>query len=133
MTKWIAALFVVAVVYVGWHLYLYWDQVQQEQDIAQKQASAVVTPDQLPGLPSELEQSLQTAQQRGAATLGNWLKLYGRRIKDPRKAWIELDYCVALSVENPAEAKRIFAQVKARTSSSSPVYPRIRKLEKTYE
>jgi hypothetical protein len=54
-------------------------------------------------------------------------------VQDPRKAWIELDYCIAVAREDPAEAKRAFASVKNRTPQSSPVWPRIKQLEKTYE
>jgi len=54
-------------------------------------------------------------------------------VQDPRKAWIELDYCVMVAREDPAEAKRVFRDVKARTAASSPVWPRIQKLQKTYE
>ena len=35
--------------------------------------------------------------------------------------------------DNPAEAKRLFAAIKERTPASSPVYPRIKQLERTYE
>jgi hypothetical protein len=54
-------------------------------------------------------------------------------IQDPRKAWIELDYCVVLARENPKEARRIFDQVKQRIRPDSPVYPRIKQLEPTFE
>jgi hypothetical protein len=65
--------------------------------------------------------------------LRNWLKAYDRQIKDPRKAWIELDYCVLVAREDPAEARRVFASVKDRMPASSPVWPRIKQLEKTYQ
>jgi hypothetical protein len=65
--------------------------------------------------------------------LKNWLKTYGQSVEDPRKAWIELDYCVAIARQDPAEAKRVFAQVKERISPSSLVWPRMKQLEKAYE
>jgi hypothetical protein len=134
MTKLIAALIIIAVLYGGWELFLYWDKVKNEEQTAQKQANASrIVPEQLSGMPQALEASLQTAQREGASGLTNFLKNYGRAIQDPRKAWIELDYCLLLSRENPAEARQIFAAVKERTSTNSPVYPRIRQLEKTYE
>ncbi len=46
--------------------------------------------------------------------------------QDPRKAWIELDSCVAIAREDPSEARRVFAEVKKRT-------PRVKALEKTYK
>jgi hypothetical protein len=61
------------------------------------------------------------------------LKAHGNSVQDPRKAWIQLDYCVLISREDPAEARRIFAEVKGRLQPSSPVWARIKRLEKTYE
>ena len=134
MTKLIAILMVVVVLFVAWRLFLYWDKVKNEEETAQKAAAAaVVTGESLPGMPYQLDTSLQAAQRQGAAALGEWLKTFGHNLQDPRKAWIELDYCLLLTRENPAEARRIFAEVKARTPHSSPVWPRIQTLEKTYQ
>jgi hypothetical protein len=135
MTKWITALIIAAVLYGGWQLFLYYDRVKSEDEEAQKKAAAAenFSPQQLSGMPYQLEQSLEAAQKQGAAGLRNWLKMYGSSIQDPRKAWIQLDYCVDVSREDPAEARRIFAEVKSRTPDSSPVWKRIKKLEKTYE
>ena len=134
MTKLIALLIIVAVLYGGWNLFLYWDKVRNEEETAKKHAAAsVVNPDQFPGVPQSLEASLQAAKQQGATGLRNWLKTYDRYVQDPRKAWIELDYCVLVAQRDPAEAKRVFKNVKDRTPPSSPVYSRIKSLEKTYE
>jgi hypothetical protein len=135
MTKLIAILFIVAALYGGWELFLYWDKVKHEEEVAKKQAAAEVIIDGsvLPGLPQKYESSLQAAQKQGLAAFKNWLKTYGGAAQDPRKAWIELDYCVLVAREDPAEARRVFAQVKNRTPSSSPVWPRIKQLEKTYD
>jgi hypothetical protein len=134
MTKLIAALIIVAVLYGGWELFFYWERVKNEEETQKKQAVAeTVMGDQLPGMPFQLDASLRAAQNQGAAGLRNWLKAYGEKIQDPRKAWIELDYCVAVSREDPSEARRVFAEVKKRTQSTSPVWPRIKRLEKTYE
>jgi hypothetical protein len=38
-----------------------------------------------------------------------------------------------ISVKDPVEAKKIFAEVKKRTPPDSPIYPRIKLLSKTYE
>ena len=134
MTKLIAALIIVAALYCGWALFSYWEKVKNGEEAQQKQdAAAIVTGDRLPGLPYNLESSLQTAQKRGAAGLRNWLKAYGQSVEDPRKAWIELDFCVAVAREDPAEARRVFAEVKERLGPSSPVWPRMKQLEKTYE
>ena len=133
-TKLIAALIVVAVLYGGWNLFLYWDKVKNEEETAKKQAaSSVVDPRQLQGIPQNLEPTLEAAQKQGAIGLRNWLKAYDKVIQDPRKAWIQLDYCVLVAREDPAEARRAFKEVKDRTPASSPVMPRIKQLENTYQ
>lgn len=136
MTKLIAALVIAGVLFCGWELFVYWDKVDREEDLKQKDAAAreITSDAQLPGLPSyQLEKSLQAAKTQGAVGLGNWLKAYDRVVQDPRKAWLQLDYCVLISRQDVVEARRVFAEVKQRTSPSSPVWPRIKKLEKTYE
>ena len=134
MTKLIAAVLIVLACYGVWELFLYWEKVKNEEATRQKQdASALVMGDQLPGMPSALEPSLQAAKKRGAAGLKSWLKAHNQSLEDPRKAWIELDYCVAVARDDVAEAKRVFAQVKERTPPTSPVWPRIQQLEKTYQ
>jgi len=113
---------------------LYWDKVKNEEETAKKQAiSSTVDPRQLPGIPDHLEPTLDAAQKQGAVGLRNWLKAYDRMIQDPRRAWIELDYCVLVAREDPAEARRVFASVKKRTLASSPVFPRVKQLENTYQ
>ncbi len=134
MTKIIAAVILIAVIWGGWEIFVYYDRVKTEEQNAQKEAKAAqVTPEQLAGLPQSLESTLAAAQREGAAGMTNFLKNYGRAIQDPRKAWIELDYCLLLSRENPAEAKRIFNAVRERTPHNSPVWPRIQRLESTYK
>ena len=134
ITKLIAALIIVVVLYGGWHLFVYWEKVQDEKESVRKEAAAaVVTGESLPGLPNGLEQSLQTAKRQGAVGLKNWLKAYGPTVQDPRKAWIELDYCVMAAREDPAEARRVFAVVRERTGPTSPVWPRLKQLAPTYE
>ena len=125
---------VVAVALGGWQLFEYWEKVQdQKVEDAKNAASQVVNGDSLPGLPDGFSDSLHAAQQQGATALGNWLKFNGARVQDPRKAWIELDYVLLLTRENPQEAKRIFNEVKDRTLPTSPVWPRIQSMEKSYQ
>ena len=134
MTKLIAAVMILAVCYGGWELFFYWEKVKNEEETQKKQAAAaIVAGEQLSGMPQQLEPVLKAAEAQGASGLGNFLKTYGRSVQDPRKAWIELDYCLLISRDDPAEAKRMFAEVKHRTSESSPVWPRIKKLENAYE
>lgn len=87
----------------------------------------------LPGMPSSLEASFAAAEAQGPKTLRRWIDYYGLNITDPRRAAIELDYVVMVSREDMAEARRVFAAVKARTPTNSPVYPRIKRLEQAYE
>lgn len=134
MTKLIAALIIVVVLYGGWQLFFYWERVKNEEETEKKKTVAeAVLGDQLPGMPYQLDANLRAAQNQGATGLRSFLKAHGDKIQDPRKAWIELDYCVAVSREDPSEARRVFADVKKRTQTTSPVWPRIKRLEKTYE
>lgn len=135
MTKLITILIIVAALWGGWQLFLYWDKVKTEDEAAAKKKAQteIVSGEQLAGMPSGLEPSYQTAKNQGAAAMKTWLKLNGRSVQDPRKAWIELDYCIAVSREDPAEAKRVYAEVRNRTPQSSQVWPRIKQLEKTYQ
>lgn len=135
MIKTIIIIVVVVAVGLGaWQMFEYWEKVQDEKADAQKQAAAsIVNPDALPGVPQPWEASLKASEQHGGAALGNWLKTYGPGIQDPRKAWIQLDYVVMITRDDPQEAKRIFAEVKDRTPPSSPVWPRVHDLEKSYQ
>jgi hypothetical protein len=134
VTKLIAAFIVIVALFGGYHLFLYWERVKNEEATQKKQAAAaVVQGENLPGLPPGLEPSLKAAQQKSPAAFRKWLKTYEKALQDPRKAWIELDYCVAIARENPSEARGIFAEVKKRTPPSSPVWPRVKALEKTYK
>jgi hypothetical protein len=134
MTKLISILIIVAVVWLGWKIFAYYQHVAEQQKVEQKAASgADIKPDQLPGLPSHLYAALEAAQRRGTAGLRDFLKSYGGQVQDPRRAWIEMDYCVAVVREDPNEAKRIFGAIKERTSTNSVIYPRVRQLEKSFE
>ena len=134
MTKLIAAFIIIVVLFGGYHLFLYWERVKNEEEAQKKQATAmVVQGESLAGMPYQLETSLKAAQQHSPATFRKWLQLHDRELQDPRKAWIELDYCVAIAREDPPEARRVFAEVKKRTPPSSPVWLRVQALEKTYK
>lgn len=135
MTKTLIIILIVVAVGLGaWQLFDYWQKVENEKDTdAKNAAAAVVNPDALPGLPPGYDTSLHNAQQQGVEALGNWLKLYGPAVQDPRKAWIQLDYVLLLTRQNPQEAKRVFNEVKDRTLPTSPVWPRIQSMEKSYQ
>jgi len=134
VTKLIAAFIIIVVLFGGYHLFLYWERVKNEEEAQKKQVAAmVVQGESLPGMPYQLETSLKAAQQHSSATFRKWLKLHERELEDPRKAWIELDFCVAIAREDPSEARRVFTEVKKRTGPSSPVWLRVQALEKTYK
>lgn len=134
MTKLIAALMVLGVVFVGYLIFQQWDKARTEHDNQRRiEAAANVSPESLPGMPSQLDQSFRAAKENGPAAYRAWFNTYERQLADPRKAWIELELCVALARENPAEAKRIFAGVKGRLPPASPVWPKMKELEKTFE
>lgn len=90
-------------------------------------------PRSLTGLHYSLETPLASAKQNGADGLKKFLNQYRPAIKDPRLAWIELDYVVLVATKDPATARATFAEVKKRTPTNSPVYPRIEKLSKVYQ
>lgn len=92
-----------------------------------------ITPQQLGGMNYQLEIPLQKATKAGPESLKKFLEMYRPAIKDPRLAWIELDYVSMVGLKNPAEARAVFAEVKERTPTNSVIYPRIEKMAKVYE
>jgi hypothetical protein len=132
MTKLIAIFIIVLVLFGAWKFFLYWEEVKNQNETKQKrEAAAAVTCDQLPGVPQKLEPSLQAAS-KSVAGLKNWLRANDRLIQDPRKACVELDYCLLLSRDDLPEARRVFNEVKKRVGPASPVWPRIQQLDATY-
>ena|SRR5947209_1597975 len=131
----IAILIIIGALFLGWKLLDYWDQTTQEREAKRQAASVQVEPRSLEGVPYQLEGPLEEAYKKGAPGLRDWLEKARRspQIKDPRLAWIELDYVLKISASNPVEAKRIFNGVKERIPPGSPVYSRIKALEKNYE
>jgi hypothetical protein len=129
----VGLIIVVGLAIGAWQLYEYWGQFKEKEPPAAAPAPVQVSGDQLPGLPPKLQPVLEMAQKRGAAGLHGFLTQYGSTINDPRRAWIELDYAVLLAQSSPGEARREFAKVKSRVPPGSPVYNRVKQLEKTYE
>lgn len=132
----ISILIILGVTVGGYKLWEHWNEVK-EQGIAERKAAAGadINPEQLPGLPYQLANKLREAQQAGPDTFKRFID--GCKnfpdVKDPRLAWMELDYMVMISSTDPVEAKKIFFDVKKRTPADSPIYPRIKSLEKSYE
>ena len=133
--KVVIAIVVVALLgFVGYKVWEYWTQTEGDKPAAGSTATQV-QPESLPGLPNQLESRLQEAKSRGPDTFKEFIDSIKKSplVKDPRLAWIELDYVVMIASRDPAEAKRLFAKIKERTPPGSPVYPRIKSLEKTFE
>lgn len=119
----------------GYKLWQYWDQMDRQKAAATTDPGTAVRPESLPGLPSGLETQLSEAQKKGPDAFKEYIDMIKKSplVKDPRLAWIELDYVVMVAAKDPREAKRVFAKVKNRVPTDSPVYPRIKSLEKTFE
>ena len=130
----IAAVIVVGLSLGVWQVHQAWEKYQEPHRAAVAPAPETVSSgDQLPGLPPRLQAALEAAQQRGAVGLRDFLAANGKNVADPRLAWIQLDYVLVVAQSDPAEARKVFAQVKARLKPGSPVYTRMKQLEKTYE
>lgn len=132
----IAILIIVAFIFGLKSLLNYYGDVEQKSGEAKKTQTAPtqLRGEDLPGMENaNFENSYQEAARKGPVAVKEWLGLYRNFVKDPRLAWIELDYAVMVSQTNPKEAKEVFQSVKSRVTPSSPVYERVKKLEKTYE
>lgn len=130
MKPFIVIFIVAGIGFGGWKIWEYWKTKEAEE---MRQNNPEVSPKQLPGMPSQLEDSLAKAQAGGAKSLKAWLDGYGKSIQDPRLASIQLDYVLLVAREDPVEARGVFAEVKKRTPASSPVYARVKQLEPTYQ
>jgi hypothetical protein len=119
----------------GWKVWEHWQKVSEQQEGSPLETKVEIRPETLQGLPYQLEQNLMEAQRRGPETMKQFLNTWRNSpgVKDPRLAWIELDYVTMIATTDPLEAKRIFLSVKERTPTNSVIYPRIRSLAKSYE
>src|SRR2546427_537675 len=128
MRQFLALLLIIGAIWGGKQLYNYWETVKAKKETedrggAPPPTTAPVASTVLPGLPANLEASLQAAQKQGVAGLKNWLNLYRPYASDPRLAAIELDYVVFIRSTNPQAARRLLPVGKQRPSPDSPVYP----------
>lgn len=138
MNKVITILLIAGACWGVWSLRSYYLKKQAENpnmnyDDSEPKEPAGIIPQQLPGMNYKLEMPLQQATKAGPAALKKFLDMYRPAIKDPRLAWIELDYVSMVGLKDPAEARAVFAEVKNRVPTNSLVYPRIQKLAKVYE
>ncbi len=131
----ISLLIIVAVGFVGCRLFEHWEKVKERRVLDERVArGSDIDPQRLDGLPGTLNYKYENVR-NDPKLLGPFIESIRKApgVKDPRLAWIELDYVVMISATDPIKAKEIFKAVKQRTPEDSPVLPRIRSLEKNYE
>ena len=130
----IAIIIVVLLGFGGYKVWEYWTQTEKDKSLTGGTPTQV-QPESLPGLPSQLEPRLQDAQKRGPDAFEEFIDSIKKSplVKDPRLAWIELDYVVMVASKDPAEAKRVFRKVKERVPADSPVYQRVQFLAPTFQ
>ena len=104
--------------------------VQKQETIASQPAPVS---HELPGMPYQLQGSLDAAQAQGPAALKRWIDANRRYLKDPKLGDIELDLAVALMRQNLTQAREIYRNVKARTPANSPLQARLKRLSKSLE
>lgn len=132
----ITILIVIGVVFGVFKLWEYWDKVSAEKEQVQRAADGSdIKAEDLQGMYWDVEQYLNEAKKKGPEAVAQFLERFDQspKFKDPRRAWVELDYIVSITGSDPAQARRRFQEVKARVKTNSVVYPRIRAMEKTYE
>jgi hypothetical protein len=103
------------------------------QERVEERSAPAATDESLPPLSPPLEASLANATQAGPQALGQWLRQNGGWVPEPRLSAIHLDLAQMLVRSNPAEARRLYAAVKARTPPQSPLAPRLKQLSRTFE
>ncbi|MBI1842065.1 MAG: hypothetical protein HYR88_14600 [Verrucomicrobia bacterium] len=119
-------------VYKLWELY---DQQTTTRQMEVKDTRHQEFGSHLQGLDQRLEQVLREAYGKGVLGLKAFLRDYSNTpyLKDPRLAWIEIDYAVMLVNKDPKQALEAFAEVKNRVPPNSPVMPRIKELERAFK
>jgi len=133
MTKLIWALILAAVAFVVYLIYQQWAAVEAERAGKKEAPIVAVSGDSLPGMPPQLDASYRAARVKSPTAFLTWFQANEAQLADPRKAWIELDLCVAVRRDSPAKAREIFARVQTRVPPSSPVWPRVKELERAFE
>ncbi len=115
--------------------YKAWEAWELKQTSAEVEKNATINPARLQGMDFKIEPMYREAQSKGAYGLRDFIDRYKgtQFLEDPKLAWIELDYALLLSVSDPPEARKVFNRVRARINSGSPVYARMKSLEKSFQ
>lgn len=106
--------------------------IEKKQETTASQPANVPSSD-LPGMPYQLQASLDAAHAQGPAALKRWIDANRRYVQDPRLGDIELDLAVALMRQNLPQAREIYKNVKARTPANSPLQGRLQRLSRSLE
>lgn len=133
MSKVIGVAILLILGFAGWRFAAYYQEVNRQIEQRNNRWKQTSPPAEFPGMPPALEQSLAAAKTRGASEFKKWLRQYRRYVQEPRLSEIELDYVIMVGWSDPAEARRVFANVRKRNGKSSPLAARIQRLTKTYQ
>jgi hypothetical protein len=134
MSKLLLVLLIASVVYGVYRISRVYEAADVEERARAREAASEVAPEaSLPALSPQAEATLAAATAAGAPALKTWLDANARFIPEPRLSAIQLDYAQILIRSNPAEARRIYNAVKARTPAGSPLAPRLSRLSKTFQ
>ena len=127
----IVALLVWGGYYVVTSLSSRYQAIEKKETVATQPAN--VPSSDLPGMPYQLQASLDAAHAQGPAALKRWVETNRRYVQDPRLGDIELDLAVALMRQNLPQAREIYKNVKARTPANSPLQGRLQRLSRSLE
>ena len=133
MSKVIGVAILLLLGFAGWRFAAYYREVNRQIEQRNNRWEQISPPAEPPGMPPALESSLAAAKTKGASEFKKWLRQYRRYVQEPRLSEIELDYVVMAGRSDPAEARRVFANVRKRNGKSSPLADRIQRLSKTYQ
>ena len=134
MKYFVAAIIIIGLSLGAWQIYQYLGHVQNHRRRPLRRRAPGRTGEELSGLPSALEPAWAGADSMARPACGNSWPLTADAIKDPRRASIELDYVVlARGEQSRAKPAGFLPKCKERLTPESPVYDRMKKLEKTYE
>jgi hypothetical protein len=136
MSKLLLVLLVASVVWGIWRISKLYSRVDSSGSIPAETAPAQPAPVaevELPPLSPALETSLAQANAGGPTLLKQWLDTYKQRVPEPRLSSIQLDYAQMLVRTDPAQARRVYAEVKARQGADSVLAPRLKRLARTFE
>jgi hypothetical protein len=131
MKQFLTVLMVGAIIWLGLMFKDYVDGSLKKSK-QQTEGPLETAPGKAPGMPIQLEESLELAKKGGPDGLRNWLRQHRAEAQDPRLADIDMDYVVLVGITDPKEARRVLNAVGQRIKPGSPVYKRFEQLDKAY-